>query len=664
MQTEAHFVAMPLAYPFHPSSQLGYLHGYAKSAFDGRIGIHSHHAFLPVLHRAVGLRMGEFFQRYSLVGEEILYLCCALSALNHGETDFLPAESYEAAFQRYHRYSFDAGNESQQFLVPIAHEQVAALTEAMEFYVAHHLAPALKPDALNLVGFTASFCQVFGSIFAARHLARLTTPDVVCLFGGSSFSLPEGRRTLAAWGVDGLIVKGAGEMPLGRIIEAALALPEGMKAQKIRTALGAAGGNNVATVRDAHVDVELAFSQRSLDQLPDPDYDDYFADLRDLCQDESNYHTICNSFVSLPIEGSRGCFAKCDFCHNPNITTVFRSLTGEQVARRTLRLVERYGVENVTFVDSVSNTWAEDYADFLLDRKIELQAFMELRVHEPELFWTKMALCGAVTLQLGIEAISSPLLRAMKKGTSVIQNLAATKFMTEMGIRDASNLIIHHPRSTVADVEETIRIMQLCEHLPVFNLSRFVVSYASPLYNELPKAKKEILSRGFDWLPPEMAAFGWPRHLSYTWPIAWTDPTVTEAWLHFQGWYDLHLRDLAERQVAPSVTVEDDDDDTLVINDTRFGRSRRLAVAGLDAQVAVACHEPRKLWHLARDLPASESAIGESLVRLEKDKIIVRVEDDYLTLALRPKHERIAAYDNRSRQMQPASMPRATALHT
>src|SRR5215472_13254856 len=108
MKTALHLVAMPLAYPFHPSSQLGYLHGYVERFFKDRIALRSYHAFLPILHDLAGAGMAKFFEDYSLVGEEILYLTCSLNALQHGEKDFAPAEKFEAAFRRYHRYTTDA----------------------------------------------------------------------------------------------------------------------------------------------------------------------------------------------------------------------------------------------------------------------------------------------------------------------------------------------------------------------------------------------------------------------------------------------------------------------------------------------------------------------------------------------------------------------------
>lgn len=640
MRVSVHFAAMPLAYPLHPSSQLGTLTAFVGQHFSDRIDVCSHHAFLPILHQAFGLEMASFFSRYSLVGEELLYLCCAYSAMKHGEVGFAPADMFEAAYERYHLFSGSAENDSQQHLEPISVEAIAALTEATEAYVENTLYPSLQPEGLNFIGYTASFCQVFGSILAARHVERLLArdiapPTVINMFGGSSFSLPEGRRTLAAWSLDGLIIKGTGEAPLTRILSTALDLPRDEPIATALCRLVEAGGQNVTLVASDENQIDLTHSQDLMSALPDPDYDTYFQALHGLCDSKTTYDYLCRDFVSLPIEGSRGCFAKCDFCHNPNITADFRSLSGKQVAERALRLVKRYEVPDVTFVDSVCNTWAPGYAKYLIERDMEIPAFLELRVHEDQEFWTDMARCGATRLQLGIEAISPPLLRGMKKGTRVAQNLAATKYMCEMGIRDASNLIIHHPKSTVEDVLETIRVMKTCEHFPVFNVSRFVLSYASPLYFELDDTRKASLSRGFDWLPEEMTQYGWPRHLSYTWPNTWTDPKVTEAWMSFQDWHASHCNDLDEREVLPTLEIVEENSEWVRIRDTRYGQDRQIIVEGLNRQIFDACHSPTKMWKLLQGTGLVEGEILEGLDWLINARLVIQSADDYLTIALR-----------------------------
>ena len=523
--------------------------------------------------------------------------------------------------------------------------------------------PALDENSLNLIGYTASFCQVFGSIFAARHLRYISNKKIVSLFGGSSFSLPEGGRTLQKWGLDGIIVVGSGEGPLHNLLEFTLKHEE-TSASRYMGSVEAENIVNVIRIGQAHKPVELAMSKSYMRSLPDPSFDDYFEQLKLLCSDHKAYQYACENFVSLPLEGSRGCFAKCDFCHNPNITSDFTTLTGVQVAERSLRMAEKYGVKDITFVDSVCNTWAEGYADRLLDKEAYMHAFMELRVHAPEIFWTKLALSGATALQLGIEAISDPLLTSMRKGTSVMQNLAATKYMAEMGTKDASNLIIYHPRSTVDDVEETKRVMKLLEHFPVFHLSRFVVSYASPIYNELSDDKKNELNRGFDWLPRELEAYGWPRHLSYTWPNKWSSKHSIQAWANFQKWYEEHTRNLDKLEITPEFNVEKQND-RLLFFDTRFNETKTYTLNDDYAEIYNLCHAPQRMSRLVRSTNIPKSKIEDILINLTERKSLIKVNDTYLSIAIRPKSELIQNYLAK-RESKSVNLPLKTStdIHT
>ena len=630
---DLHLMAMPLAYPFHPSSQIGYLHGYVESMFPEGLQVFSHHAFLTILNDLEGADLGTFFEEYSLVGEEVLFLATCYSAFKHGEYDLPPARGFTDIFARYDRPWEDMPNESQQSLVPISPRKVMDLAEATERYIETSLIPALRDDRVNVIGFTASFCQVFGSILAARHIVRMTDKPVIFVFGGSSFSLPEGLRALEAWGLDGFVVMGSGEAPLHEFLQICL---DADGDEDLKAVLESANPINVCRVGRAMKPIDLRMGKRYMDALPDPNYESYFSDLRALCASDSDYRFLLNRFVSLPVEGSRGCFAKCDFCHNPNITSEFRSLSGKAVAERVDRMKNKYGVADITFVDSVSNTWAEDYADSLIDRGETIKAFMELRVHAPETFWTKLALSGATTLQLGIEAISDPLLTNMRKATTVAQNIAATKYMTELGTRDASNLIIQHPKSTLYDVAETIRVMKLLEHMPIFHLSRFVVSHASPIYNQLTDEQKQRLQTGFDWLPRSMERYGWPRHLSYTWPTEWIDADVQQAWLDFQEWYREHVDEIRDRDLEPTLTVECVEDG-LRIEDTRYGRRVEIHLTGDDAVLYELCHKPHRRDQITKAIGWSSERIDPILERFMRDGIVLDAGDYFLSIALRSR---------------------------
>ena len=65
------------------------------------------------------------------------------------------------------------------------------------------------------------------------------------------------------------------------------------------------------------------------------------------------------------------------------------------------------------------------------------------------------------------------MLKAIGKGTRVVHNLTAHKYLSELGIEPTNNLITHHPASKVADVLETRRIVRQVPHWGPF-LTRHV----------------------------------------------------------------------------------------------------------------------------------------------------------------------------------------------
>jgi len=73
-------------------------------------------------------------------------------------------------------------------------------------------------------------------------------------------------------------------------------------------------------------------------------------------------------------------------------------------------------------------------SEILIERKLRITAFMECRVHHPEVYWTKLALAGVEAIQVGIEALSPTLIRSMNKGTRAKQNLLVQKWLKELGI--------------------------------------------------------------------------------------------------------------------------------------------------------------------------------------------------------------------------------------
>jgi hypothetical protein len=95
-----------------------------------------------------------------------------------------------------------------------------------------------------------------------------------------------------------------------------------------------------------------------------------------------------------------------------------------------------------------------------------------------------MRKAGMRKIQIGIEALSSRLLKKMNKGTTAIENIEIMRHCEELGIVNNSNLILYFPGSDEQDVNETLRNLDFV--LPFYPLktSGFWLGFQSPVYNK------------------------------------------------------------------------------------------------------------------------------------------------------------------------------------
>jgi hypothetical protein len=112
----------------------------------------------------------------------------------------------------------------------------------------------------------------------------------------------------------------------------------------------------------------------------------------------------------------------------------------------------------------------------------DLRLFGEVRATTPLKELEAMRACGMREVQIGIEALSSSLLKKLRKGTSAIQNLEIMKNCEALGIRNISNLILRFPGSNEQDVAETLRALEFV--LPLYPLKavHFWLGLESPVW--------------------------------------------------------------------------------------------------------------------------------------------------------------------------------------
>ncbi|MGZ3708523.1 MAG: hypothetical protein ACXWPM_06870, partial [Bdellovibrionota bacterium] len=260
--------------------------------------------------------------------------------------------------------------------------------------------------------------------------------------------------------------------------------------------------------------------------------------------------------------------------------------------------------------------------------------------HHPEKFWTKLATAGLWAAQIGIEALSSELLIKIGKGTRVIQNLMAQKYLCELGVSSQSNLITHHPKSTLADIEETKRVLLATPHFPELNLCHFRLGEESPIFEALSAEEKSNLKLFSDGKIagqlPEFAS-DWGYELPESLKLS---PELHEAWDEFLHWYKtVYRRAISEKT---HLTVKRRSEGRLTVTDARGPKLQVIELEGTRARLYDHCHKASRREELL-GLGWDEATLDSDLSFLTASNLLIEVDQAFLSLALRPKSELLGA---------------------
>ena len=621
-------ISMPWATPYSPCIQLGLLKAHMDSVLGDRIQTRCHSAHL-------GIRLlSPEATAAAMSFDEHAYMLLVLGSRERRKPrrPTLLSPTLAAALKE-----LTSGRPAS---VRLTQKHLRALSLATKAYLDTEVAPHLSPRGVNVIGFTVVYDQIYASIFAADYLrARFPDFKLLFLFGGHSVSIPKVAEIFHSLQVPGLFVIGEGERKLEMIARTLVEMPDEEVADAPqRIAARVPGVLRITPMTQLFERKAECFSSQfgSLNEVPLPDYQEYFDTLRNAAADDEFRLSFLKQ-CQLPLEGSRGCFATCDFCGLNSTWSGFRAAPADRVVFQAEELTARHPGPSIFFVDNVCDTWAERYSEQLLERGLRYGAFMELRAHHPESFWTKLALAGVNNIQIGVETLSPGLLAKMGKGTRVFQNIAVQKYLRELSVQSCSNLIFWHPGSTLADVAETRRALEQLSHLDELSTIRFVLVAGSPLYYGLPLEDRQRLQPALkESIPAAVRDFAFrfghipPQQMAL-------DPETDRAWQELDDWYEglkaqcrSRPHELTVTRIAP---------DRLRILDSRFGELQEHLLAGADATIHDVCHSARKKEHIVADSGLTAARVEDGLASLVERKLLYETEGYYISLALRPRDE-------------------------
>jgi ribosomal peptide maturation radical SAM protein 1 len=325
----------------------------------------------------------------------------------------------------------------------------------------------------DVVGFTSTFEQHVAALALARRL-KDRHPQLTIVFGGANVDGEMGTETVRAFDWVDLVVVGEGETPLLALIAKVVA---GESALDVPGVVGRRADGTVTVLRPSR-------PLSSLDSLPDPDYDDYFATLFEL----GAPNVIENALPLLLIESSRGCWwgqkHHCTFCGLNANAMAYRSRSADRVHEQITRLSQRHSLLNFEAVDNImDHRYLKDLWQTLAGERFDFRFFYEVKANLSRQQLRTMADAGVTAIQPGIESLSTRILGLMRKGTSMLDNVRVLKWARHYDVRAGWNLLTGFPGECARDYDEQVDLIPLLAHLwPPTGVGRIWLERFSPYF--------------------------------------------------------------------------------------------------------------------------------------------------------------------------------------
>ena len=157
---------------------------------------------------------------------------------------------------------------------------------------------------------------------------------------------------------------------------------------------------------------------------------------------------------------SRGCPHDCAFCSKSTFGRLYRVRSPKNVIAEIKYLMKEYGVKEISFWDDIwglSDSWAEEFCDLILEEGIDLTWSCEARVDTVNLEKLKlMKKAGCWNIFYGIESGNQDLLDIIGKGVTLEQIRNAIKWTKKAGIEIRANFMLALPGETPEKAQKTI----------------------------------------------------------------------------------------------------------------------------------------------------------------------------------------------------------------
>jgi ribosomal peptide maturation radical SAM protein 1 len=488
-------------------------------------------------------------------------------------------------------------------------------------------------QAYGLIGFTIALCQLTSALYVIKRIKE-KFPNLIIVVGGALTPGIAAPGILKNFPEVDIVVNGEGEIPLYQITDHLRRIPSDLNLSNIQGVF--------TRLSDRQQPDRTSFSQlNALDELTAPNYDDYFELLKTFDAGKS-------FFPTLPVETSRGCWWKravgstkvtgCAFCNLNLQWDGYRNKPASQVANEIDYLTDRYQTLSVALMDNVlPKKEAGGMFRQIAGLEKDLRLFGEVRATTPWRELKAMRDCGMREVQIGIEALSSGLLKKLHKGTSAIQNLEIMKNCEALGIQNISNLILQFPGSTEQDVAETLNVLEFAWPFYPLKAVNFWLGLESPVWQHPQKFGVQAVYNhpNFSSLFPEEIYRTLPLMIqAYRGDLTYQKKIWKPVKKKISEWQKQYAETQKSPDHAPILSFRDGRN-FMIIRQKRFRAEPAMhRLVGASREIYLFCQKHRPIKAIFSAFPEiSQDSIVKFLSMMVDKKLMFAEKNKYLSLA-------------------------------
>jgi ribosomal peptide maturation radical SAM protein 1 len=333
------------------------------------------------------------------------------------------------------------------------------------------LAERIVASAPDVVGFTTTFQQNTAALAIARRIKQLDD-RITTVFGGANCDGPQGEALHRNFGFVDFVLRGEGEV----------SFPALLRALDGSEDLADVPGLCRRSASGASIVNPMSSRPLAPGAIPMPDYTGYFERLE---------ASRAASWTEgrLVIEGARGCWwgekHHCTFCGLNGSFMQFRSKSPGVFYDEVVAMIERHQVLDFVAVDNILDM---GYFASVLPRLIEdgydLRVQYEIKANLRFDQLRTLIEAGVVSVQPGIESLSSSVLKLMDKGVTGCQNVRLLRDAESLGLTVLWNYLYGFPGEDPGEYDEVIAQLPVLHHLqPCTGAARVAIERFSPFFN-------------------------------------------------------------------------------------------------------------------------------------------------------------------------------------